>query len=84
MPPKRHPEFEPQNRKPKTQDRTPNTCPQRYNIRVLTPKSEQEAAHRHHRHAVYASETTGLLMIAAMLLVLILIRYWREIHWSLR
>jgi hypothetical protein len=51
---------------------------------VITPKSEEDAAHKHHRHAVYASETTGLLLIAAVLLVLTLIRYWREIHWSLR
>jgi hypothetical protein len=51
---------------------------------VLTPKSEQDAALKHDRHAVYASETTGLLLIAAVLLVLTLIRYWREIHWSLR
>jgi hypothetical protein len=37
-----------------------------------------------HRHAVYASETVGLLLIAALLLVLTLIRYWHHIHWSLR
>jgi hypothetical protein len=51
---------------------------------VLTPKSQQEDAHRHHRHAMYASETTGLLVIAVVLLVLTLVRYWHEIHWSLR
>jgi hypothetical protein len=51
---------------------------------VLTPQSEPEAAHKHHRHAVYASETCGLLMIALVLLVLTLVRYWHEIHWSLR
>lgn len=51
---------------------------------MLTTKSEQEAAHKHHRHALYASETTGLLLIAFVLLVLTLIRYWFEIHWSLR
>jgi hypothetical protein len=56
----------------------------RYNIAVLTPKSEPAAAHKHHRHAVYASETSGLLMIALVLLVLTLVRYWQEIHWSLR
>ena len=56
----------------------------RYNRHVLTQKSEQESEHRHHRHAVYASETTGLLMIALVLLVLTLVRYWHEIHWSLR
>jgi hypothetical protein len=56
----------------------------RYNILVLTPKAEQEDAHRHHRHATYASETTGLLLIALVLLILTLVRYWHEIHWSLR
>jgi len=40
--------------------------------------------HKHHRHAVYASETTGLLLIAFMLLILTLVRYWHEIQWSLR
>jgi len=38
----------------------------------------------HHRHAVYASEATGLLLIALMLLVLTVVRYWQNIHWSLR
>ena len=51
---------------------------------MLTPKSEQESAQREHRHAVYASETTGLLIIAAVLLIVILVRYWHIIHWSLR
>jgi len=51
---------------------------------VITPRSQQEAAHKHHWHAVYASETTGLLLISVLLLVLTLIRYWRAIHWSLR
>ena len=51
---------------------------------MLTTKSDQEAAHKPHRHAVYASETTGLLMIALVILILTLVRYWREIHWSLR
>jgi len=40
--------------------------------------------HKHHRHAIYASEATGLLLIALMLLVLTLVRYWHELHWSLR
>ena len=56
----------------------------RYNICVLTTKAEREAAHKHHRHALYASETTGLLLVALTLLILTLVRYWREIHWSLR
>ena len=40
--------------------------------------------HKHRRHAVYASETSGLLVIAFLLLILTLIRYWHEIHWSWR
>lgn len=73
-----------QSLRPKTQHPTPKTFPRRYNIGMLTSKSEQEAARRHHRHAVYASETTGLLLIAFVLLILTLVRYWHEIHWSLR
>ena len=62
----------------------------RYNIRVAppdirVPTAEQKAADlRHRRHAVYASETTGLLLIALVLLILTLVRYWHDIHWSLR
>lgn len=48
------------------------------------PEPENESPHRKHRHAVYASETTGLLLIAILLLVLTVIRYWHDIHWSLR
>jgi hypothetical protein len=51
-------------------------------MRVPGPAPQND--HKHHRHAVYASETTGLLLIAFMLLVLTLIRYWHDIHWSLR
>jgi hypothetical protein len=47
-----------------------------------TPQNEDD--HKRHRHAVYASETTGLLLIAFLLLVLTLVRYWHDIHWSLR
>lgn len=48
------------------------------------PDPKSPDASRHRRHAVYASETTGLLLIALMLLVLTLVRYWHNIHWSLR
>jgi hypothetical protein len=44
--------------------------------------SRQERKHR--RHAVYASEATGLLLIAFVLLVLTLVRYWQNMNWSLR
>jgi len=46
------------------------------------PQHEDQPKHR--RHALYASEATGLLLIALLLLVLTLVRYWRYIHWSLR
>jgi hypothetical protein len=36
------------------------------------------------RHRVYAMETTGLLIIALVLLVLTLIRYWSDIVQSFR
>jgi hypothetical protein len=47
----------------------------------LHTESEQK---KQHRHAVYASEATGLLLIAIALLALILFRYGHDIHWSLR
>jgi hypothetical protein len=33
---------------------------------------------------VYASEAAGLLLIAFLLLVLTVIRYWHDVHWSMR
>jgi hypothetical protein len=48
------------------------------------PDDPSQDDHKHHRHAVYASETTGLLVIAFLLLVLTLVRYWHDIHWSWR
>ena len=62
----------------------PKTSSQRYNSAVLSSKSEHQATPKHHSHAVYASETSGLLLIALVLLVLTLVRYWHEIHRSLR
>ena len=47
-------------------------------------EAHEHDAHQQHSHAVYASETTGLLLMAAFLLVLTLIRYWHYIHWSMR
>lgn len=52
-------------------------------IRVQSP-DQNDSTHKHRRHAVYASEATGLLLIALVLLVLTLVRYWHVIHWSLR
>ena len=39
--------------------------------------------HKHRRHAIYATETSGLLLIAFLLLALTLIRYWHAIQWSM-
>jgi hypothetical protein len=33
---------------------------------------------------MYAAEATGLLVMAVLLLVLIVIRYWASIQWSAR
>jgi hypothetical protein len=38
-----------------------------------------QPAHPHKPH-VWAMETTGLLIVAVVLLVLTLIRYWSSIH----
>jgi hypothetical protein len=39
---------------------------------------------KHHHHAIYAAEATGLLLMAVLLLILTIIRYWRYIPWSAR
>jgi len=39
---------------------------------------------KHPRHSIYATETTGLLLIAFLILAITLVRYWHTIHWSLR
>ena len=39
--------------------------------------------HQHH-HATYAAEATGLLVMAVLLLILTIIRYWRYIPWGAR
>jgi hypothetical protein len=38
---------------------------------------------KHPRHHIYATETAGLLLVAILLLVLTLIRYWHSINWSI-
>ncbi|HET9408819.1 MAG TPA: hypothetical protein VFO39_16375 [Candidatus Sulfotelmatobacter sp.] len=48
------------------------------------PDPANEHAHKHHRHATYATETAGLLLIAFLLLILTLLRYWHDIHWNIR
>jgi len=63
----------------------PRREPGSYNERV--PASASDKPRRpdvRHRHHIYAMETTGLLIIAVLLLVLILIRYWSAILQSFR
>jgi hypothetical protein len=50
---------------------------------VADPRRQNDAG-KNRRHAAYATETSGLLFVAFLLLVLILIRYWHAIHWSWR
>ena len=44
--------------------------------------SQNEAERKKRRHAAYATETAGLLLIALLLLVITMIRYWQAIRWS--
>jgi hypothetical protein len=55
-----------------------------YNICVSHSHRHNDSAHGRRRHAVYATETSGLLLVAFLLLVLTLVRYWHVIHWSVR
>jgi hypothetical protein len=55
-----------------------------YNICVIRARRQNGSAHKHHRHAIYATETSGLLLVAFLLLALIVVRYWHVIHWSVR
>jgi hypothetical protein len=61
-------------------------CPtdRAYNTFVPDAQRQNDSNHKHQRHAIYATETSGLLLIAFLLLVLTLIRYWHAIHWSVR
>ena len=66
----------------------PSPHEQGYNVRVSVEPHDSEQGNdsdrRHQRHAIYATETAGLLLIAFLLLAITIIRYWHAIHWSLR
>lgn len=55
-----------------------------YNTFVPDVRRQNDSAHKPQRHVICATETAGLLVIAFLLFVLTLIRYWQAIHWSLR
>jgi hypothetical protein len=44
--------------------------------------NDDSSTHHQHRHSIYAAEATGLLLMAVLLLVLTIIRYWRYIPWT--
>jgi hypothetical protein len=50
---------------------------------VPTPR-QNDSDHKHRRHAIYATETSGLLVVAFLILVFLIVRYWHAIHWSWR
>jgi hypothetical protein len=54
---------------------------------LLPPKKapDKEGHDRHrYRHAAYSAEAAGLLVMAVVLLLFIVIRYWRTIPWGAR
>jgi hypothetical protein len=55
-----------------------------YNDPVANAKPQNGPTDKHPRHASYAAETSGLLLIAFLLLVLTVVRYWHAIPWSVR
>jgi hypothetical protein len=66
---------------------------QRYNVampasspkRQPDPSPLEHPSSEHHRTPqIYTLEATGLLVIAALILILTLVRYWHHIHWGLR
>jgi hypothetical protein len=59
-------------------------CGRAYNDFVPEAQRQNDSSGKRRRHAIYATETSGLLLIAFLLLVLTLIRYWHAIHWSVR
>jgi hypothetical protein len=53
--------------------------------RQRDPHPPEQSSSEHHRTPqVYTLEATGLLMIAALILILILARYWHQIAWGAR
>jgi hypothetical protein len=49
------------------------------------PHPPEHASPEHHRTPqIYTLEATGLLVIAALILILTLVRYWHHIAWGAR
>jgi len=63
------------------------TIPRRYNASMSAVAPKRQAGRKAQRHPaahIYTTETTGLLVIAILILILMLARYWHFVHWSLR
>ncbi|MGB6678738.1 MAG: hypothetical protein WBE44_18725 [Terriglobales bacterium] len=45
---------------------------------------EQPSSEHHRTPQIYTLEATGLLVIAALILILTLVRYWHHIPWGAR
>ena len=60
----------------------------RYNIAVAAspqqPQPNQPSASRPGRHHIFKLEAAGILMIGALVLILILVRYGQHIAWGAR
>lgn len=57
-----------------------------YNVAVAAPAPSKPVAEDKHRqrHSLYAAEASGLMVIAVLLLILSIVRYWQYINWSAR
>jgi hypothetical protein len=51
---------------------------------VVPIRRQHDPSRKHQRHPIFATETFGLLLIAFLILVVIVVRYWHVIHWSQR
>jgi hypothetical protein len=49
-----------------------------------TPPPQHPSSEHHRPPQIYTLEATGLLVIAALILILTLVRYWHHIAWSAR
>ncbi|OLB22173.1 MAG: hypothetical protein DMG84_15505 [Acidobacteria bacterium] len=60
----------------------------RYNVTVPATQPKRQlpdpAPETHSRRSIHSLEATGILVIAILLLILTLVRYWRYIPWGAR
>jgi hypothetical protein len=69
---------------PTMQTRRYNGDVERRSIEPPEDPGTESRARNESRYRIYRAETVGLLLIAAVLLVITLIRYWHHINWSAR